>query len=152
LHSQTPLSFIFHQIPPDKTSTQILSFSKGELMQETSKPAARVPLCLPIEFRRSYSRQSTQGGLLNISMTGAFLEHASQDLEINDIINLHVKVSGRERVLQAKIVWKKDSGAGVSFLPENNQDVQIIDDLIYFVKNHREQKKAVLGSIFNRLS
>lgn len=121
-------------------------------MAHTEKPAPRVPLCLPIEFRKSYARDNSRGGLLNISMTGAFLEHGTEDLEVNDKINLHFKVSGRERVLQASIVWKNLNGSGVLFNPENNQDVQIIDDLMYFVKTYRDSKRAVLDSIFSQIN
>lgn len=121
-------------------------------MSETTKPAGRLPLCLPIEFRKTYSRQANRGGLLNISITGAFLEHASEELEINDKINIHFKVSGRERILQASIVWKNVQGAGVRFNPDNNQDVQIIDDLMYFVNNRRESKKSVLDNIFTKIA
>lgn len=117
-------------------------------MTETETPAPRVPLCLPIEFRKSYARDSEKGGLLNISITGAFLEHGEHDLEVNDKINLHFKVSGRERVLQACVVWKNMNGSGVLFNPENNQDVQIIDDLMYFVRTYRDSKRAVLDKIF----
>ncbi|MCB9073718.1 MAG: PilZ domain-containing protein [Bdellovibrionaceae bacterium] len=120
-------------------------------MTETTKPAPRVPLCLPIEFRKSYARDANKGGLLNISLTGAFLEHGPEDLLVNDKINLHFKVSGRERVLQACIVWQNSNGSGVSFNPENNQDVQIIDDLMYFVRTYRDSKRAVLDSIFSQI-
>jgi len=121
------------------------------LMSETEKPAQRIPLSLPIEFRKTYSRQSSKGGLKNISLTGAFLEHVTEDLEINDRINIYFKVSGRERILQASIVWKTGKGSGVKFNPDNNQDVQIIDDLMYFVKTCRESKRAVLDSIFKKV-
>ncbi|MBY0314091.1 MAG: PilZ domain-containing protein [Bdellovibrionales bacterium] len=120
-------------------------------MSEIVKPADRIPLRLPIEFRKTYARQSEKGGLVNISITGAFLEHRTEELEINDQINIHFRVSGRERVLQATIVWKSNAGAGVRFSPDNQQDVQIIDDLMYFVKDHREKKKAVLHSIFSKV-
>ena len=121
-------------------------------MPELMTPAPRVPLLMPIEFRKTYSRQTTKGGLLNISLTGAFLELMAEDLAVNDQIHLHFKVSGRERVLQANIVWKNTSGAGIQFHPENNQDVQIIDDLIYFVKTRRDSKCQVLNSIFGKIA
>jgi hypothetical protein len=121
-------------------------------MSETVTPAQRVPLVLPIEFRKTYSRQTSKGGLLNISMTGAFLELTPDELAVNDHIHLHFKVSGRERVLQANIVWKNQKGAGIQFNPENNQDVQIIDDLIYYVKTRRESKREVLNSIFGKIA
>ncbi len=120
-------------------------------MAEMAKPADRISLRLPIEFRKTYARQSEKGGLVNISLTGAFLEHISEELDVNDQINIHFRVSGRERVLQATIVWKSNGGSGVRFSPDNRQDVQIIDDLMYFVKNHKEKKKAVLHSIFNKV-
>ena len=121
-------------------------------MQGLQTPAPRIPLCLPIEFRKTYSRKQTNGGLRNISMTGAFLEHLTENLEVNDKINIHFKVSGRERTLPATIVWKNGAGSGVRFMPDNNQDVQIIDDLIYFVEHRRESKKTVLNSIFTKLA
>ena len=114
-------------------------------------PAPRVPLMMPIEFRKTYSRQVSRGGLLNLSLTGAFLELSPENIDINDQIHLHVKVSGRERVLHANIIWKNTRGAGIHFNPENNQDVQIIDDLIYFVKTRRESKRDVLNSIFVKI-
>lgn len=120
-------------------------------MAEVTKPADRIPLRLPIEFRKTYARQSEHGGLMNISITGAFLEHHSGELEVDDTINIHLRVSGRERVLNATIVWKNQAGSGVRFAPDNQQDVQIIDDLMYFVKNHREKKKAVLNTIFSKV-
>ena len=121
-------------------------------MQGLLKPAPRIPLSLPIEFRKTYSRQQSAGGLRNISITGAFLEHGTADLEINDKINIHFKVSGRERTLPATIIWKSSTGSGVRFMPDHNQDVQIIDDLMYFVENRRKSKKSVLNSIFNKLA
>ncbi len=122
------------------------------MSEVVTTPAPRVPLVLPIEFRKTYSRSSSKGGLLNISLTGAFLEHIPEGLDINDQIHLHFKVSGRERVLQAAIVWKNTKGAGIQFNPENNQDVQIIDDLIYFVRTRRESRREVLNSIFGKLA
>jgi hypothetical protein len=38
------------------------------------KPAPRLPLQLPIEFRKNYSRKSDYGDLKNISLTGAFFD------------------------------------------------------------------------------
>lgn len=121
-------------------------------MSETMTPAPRIPLQLPIEFRKTYSRQPSRGGLVNISLTGAFLEHLPEDVDVNDQIHIHFKVSGRERVLQAAIIWKNKKGSGVQFNPENNQDVQIIDDLIYFVNTRRESRREVLNSIFGKIA
>ncbi|MCB0378482.1 MAG: PilZ domain-containing protein [Bdellovibrionales bacterium] len=116
------------------------------------KPAPRLPLKLPIEFRKNYSRKSDYGDLQNISLTGAFLVHDVNEIAINDKINIHFKVSGRERTLQASVVWLNSDGCGLQFHPDNNRDVQIVDDLMYFVKDRRTKNRTVLDSIFSRVS
>ena len=47
------------------------------------KPAPRLPLQLPIEFRKNYSRKADYGDLKNISLTGAFLIHETDEIVIN---------------------------------------------------------------------
>ena len=116
------------------------------------KPAPRLPLQLPIEFRKNYSRKSDYGDLKNISLTGAFLIHNSEEIVVNDKINIHFKVSGRERTLNASVIWLSDAGCGLQFHPDNNRDVQIVDDLMYFVKDRRVKNKTVLDSIFDQVS
>ncbi len=116
------------------------------------KPAPRLPLQLPIEFRKNYSRKSDYGDLKNISLTGAFLIHNSEEISLNDKINIHFKVSGRERTLNASVVWLTDAGCGLQFHPDNNRDVQIVDDLMYFVKGRRSKNKNVLDDIFDQVS
>ena len=116
------------------------------------KPAPRVPLQLPIEFRKNYSRKSDYGDLKNISLTGAFLIHNSEEIVVNDKINIHFKVSGRERTLNASVVWLSEHGCGLQFHPDNNRDVQIVDDLMYFVKDRRVKNKTVLEDIFDQVS
>ena len=115
-------------------------------------PAPRLPLTLPIEFRKNYSRKMDQGDLRNISLSGAFLAHASNDILINDKINICFKVSGRERVLQASVIWKNSNGAGLRFHPDNNRDVQIVDDLMYFVRDRRSKNRSVFESILSEIS
>jgi hypothetical protein len=116
------------------------------------KPAPRLPLQLSIEFRKNYSRKADYGDLKNISLTGAFLTHESTDeMLINDKINIHFKVSGRERTLNATVVWLGESGCGLQFHPDNNRDVQIVDDLMYFVKGRRVKNKTVLDQIFSKV-
>ncbi len=116
------------------------------------KPAPRVPLQLPIEFRKNYSRKPDFGDLKNISLTGAFLIHNTEEIVVNDKINIHFKVSGRERTLNASVVWLSDNGCGLEFHPDNNRDVQIVDDLMYFVKGRRVKNKTVLEDIFSQVS
>lgn len=116
------------------------------------KPAPRLPLKLPIEFRKNYSRKSDYGDLRNISLTGAFLIHDTEEFVVNDKINIHFKVSGRERTLNASVVWLGENGCGLRFHPDNNRDVQIVDDLMYFVKGRRVKNKTVLDQIFSKVS
>lgn len=115
-------------------------------------PSPRIPLALPIEFRKNYSRKMDQGDLHNISLSGAFLAHTSNDILINDKINICFKVSGRERTLQASVIWSNSKGAGLRFHPDNNRDVQIVDDLMYFVKDRRSKNRNVFDTILNQIS
>lgn len=116
------------------------------------KPAPPLPLQLPIEFRKNYSRKSDYGDLKNISLTGAFLIHNTDEIVVNDKINIHFKVSGRERTLIASVIWLDVNGCGLQFHPDNNRDVQIVDDLMYFVKGRRSKNKNVLDEIFDQVS
>lgn len=116
------------------------------------QPSPRLPVQLPIEFRKNYSRKADYGDLKNISLTGAFLIHSLNDISVNDKINIHFKVSGRERSLQATVVWLTENGCGLQFHPENNRDVQIVDDLMYFVKGRRNKNRNVLDEIFSKVS
>jgi len=116
------------------------------------KPSPRLPLQLSIEFRKNYSRKSDVGDLKNISLTGAFLVvDNTEDIVVNDKINIHFKVSGRERTLNASVVWLGEGGCGLQFHPDNNRDVQIVDDLMYFVKGRRVKNRNVLDEIFSRV-
>lgn len=116
-------------------------------------PSRRVPLQLDVSYRRSYSRRMGKGRLKNISLTGAFLELTlDQPLSPNDKLLVTILVSGRERKIPANVVWHTHSGCGIQFQPTNNRDVQIVDDLIYYVENSRESQRSVLDNIFKRVS
>ena len=121
-------------------------------MSSNGTPAPRTPLYLDVSFRRSYARQDTVGVLKNISLTGAFLEVAGHNLNVEEKLNLTFVVASRERKISAQIVWKNSMGAGIKFLPHNNQDTQIIDDLIYFVESKRIGHRGVLDGIFKKVS
>lgn len=115
-------------------------------------PAPRLPLVMDVEFRRSYARQSDKGKLRNISLTGAFLETGVLGLGAEDKVNLTFVVSGRRRNITATVVWKNTLGFGVRFHPTNNRDIQIVDDLMYFVESKRETRRDVLDNIFRRVA
>ncbi len=123
--------------------------------ENVSSPAPRMPLQLEIEFRRSYARRGEKGRLKNISLTGAFLELETalpRKLSPQDKVLITLFVSGRARQISAHVIWNSDSGCGLKFLPTNNRDVQIVDDLMYFVENSRDSQREVLDSIFKKVA
>ena len=113
-------------------------------------PSPRVPLKLNVDFRRSYGRNFEAGVLKNVSMTGAFLEHQMDNLQTGDKLQLTFKVGGRQRKVNAQIIWCNKAGAGIKFLPSNGRDVQIVDDLMYFVESKRETRRSLIDEIFKR--
>ncbi len=120
-----------------------------------TSPAPRFPLQMDIEFRRSYARRGEKGRLKNISLTGAFLEldkGGIRKLEPQDKLLITLFVSGRARQISAHVIWHSTSGCGLKFQPTNNRDVQIVDDLMYFVENSRDSQRQVLDSIFKKVS
>ena len=117
-----------------------------------SEVAPRVVLSLPILFRKTYGRRDENGLLKNISLTGALLESSNQNYMPNDKLIFQMQVSGRERNINAKIVWKGSGVYGVRFMPFNKADIQLIDDLMYFVNVKKENKKDLLSSIFKKVS
>lgn len=120
--------------------------------QQKPAPAPRVPLEMPIEFRRSYSRHSGEGRLKNISLTGAFIETEDiQDLSPSDKIQLTFEVSERRRKMNCTVIWKNTRGCGVVFHPFNKRDVQIVDDLMYFVESKRDCRRDVMDDIFKKV-
>lgn len=114
-------------------------------------PAPRTPLNIAVAFRKSYAREETQGTLKNISITGAFLAHVGEQIRVGEKLNLQFSVAGRERSIPALIVWSNEFGAGVKFMPQNNRDVQIVDDLIYYVENKRSGTRDILEMIFKKV-
>lgn len=126
-------------------------------METLNSPAPRTPLNIEVEYRKSYAREESQGVLKNISITGAFLASGSGNITSGGIktgekLSLKFCVSGRERNVQAVVVWNNTNGCGVKFLPTNNRDIQIIDDLIYFVENKRTDTKGILHDILKKVS
>lgn len=121
-------------------------------VNQTTTPAPRLPVEMDVEFRRSYGRQTEKAKLVNISLTGAFLQAPSQALLPNDKVFVTFTVSGRVRKIQASVVWKNEIGCGVKFHPFNNRDIQIVDDLMYFAESKRQSKRSVLDDIFKHVS
>lgn len=115
-----------------------------------NNPSPRIPLKLQIEYRKSYGRSGELGELKNISLTGAFLEHTNEELKASDKVCITFKVGGRTRKINASIIWSNEHGSGIKFLPTNNRDVQIVDDLMYFVESKRENRRDVLDDIFKK--
>ncbi len=115
-------------------------------------PAERMQLFIDVEYKKSYARKQNIGIMKNISLTGAFVSHGVEKLDANEKIMLHFKVSGRARKIQASVIWTDVNGAGVKFHPFNNRDIQIIDDLMYFVKSKKESQAFLLNNIFKQVS
>lgn len=114
-------------------------------------PAPRTQLLLPVSFKKNYSRENSKGSLRNISLSGAFLEHEESALKPNDKLVVFFEVAGRERKIQATVVWSNSVGCGLKFMPVNNRDVQIVDDLIYFVEAQRTDRRHVLDKILKKV-
>ena len=121
-------------------------------MNTNQSPAPRTPLFLDVVFRKNYARVDSNGSLKNISLTGAFLEVPVNDLVMGEKLNLFFTVGSRDRKIAAQVIWKNTFGVGVKFLPHNNQDIQIIDDLIYYVESKRIGYRGVLDGIFKKVS
>ena len=121
-------------------------------MEAATIPAPRTPLHLEVSFRRNYARETTTGVVKNISISGAYLECEGEVFKANDKLQLTFEVGGRTRKVMAQVIWLGSHGSGIKFLPTNNRDVQIIDDLIYFVENSRTDRRSVLDSIFKKVS
>ena len=121
-------------------------------MISDQKPAQRLPLKMEVEYRRTYARNCDFGLLKNISLTGVFLQTNKANMSLNDKFLLTFRVSGRKRQIPATVVWTNSLGCGMKLMPFNNRDVQIIDDLMYFVKNNRENRKDLLENIFKQVS
>ncbi len=121
-------------------------------MEMPTQPAQRTPLNLDVQYKKSYARCESIGTLKNISLTGAFLNSPDQQFRTTEKINLRFIVSGRERKVAAQVIWTNSTGCGVKFLPTNNRDIQIVDDLIYFVENHREDRRDVFTDILKKVA
>jgi hypothetical protein len=115
-------------------------------------PAQRTPLKLDVSFKKIYSRSDSKGTVKNISLTGAFLEHRGENFKANEKLHLKLNVGDRARKIACQVIWVNSFGCGIKFLPLNNRDVQIVDDLIYFVKNHKAEQQDVLDGIFKKVA
>jgi hypothetical protein len=134
-------------------SEELIVASDKEIFVNSTdnSPSPRTPLHIGVSFRKSYAREETTGTLKNISLTGAFLSHTTGTLGAGEKLHMTFNVAGRERDLHALVVWTNSFGSGVKFLPQNNRDVQIVDDLIYFVESKRTGTRDVLDSIFKKV-
>lgn len=122
------------------------------IVDTENSPAPRTPLNIDVQFRRSYARDDSGGSLKNISISGAFLGHRDKALKAGEKVTLTFQVSGRERQVQCTVIWTNSYGSGIKFLPQNNRDVQIVDDLIYFVESKRTGTRGILDDIFKKIA
>lgn len=115
-------------------------------------PSPRTALNIEVAFRKSYARDESTGTLKNISLSGAFLAHTNQQLKAGEKVHMTFSVAGRVRDIHAIVVWSNAYGSGIKFLPQNNRDIQIIDDLIYFVETKRVDTRGVLDQILKKVA
>ncbi len=120
-------------------------------MNAKNDRTTRTPLNIKILFRRNYARDNTTGILKNISLTGAFLAHAHH-LQVGEKLHILFSIAGREREVESIVIWCNNSGAGIKFLPQNSKDVQIVDDLIYFVESKRSGTRDIFDLILKKVS
>ena len=121
-------------------------------LKSDTNPAKRIMLAVEVNYRKTYGRQDLKGKLINISLSGAFLKTEDLDFNMSEKIHLTFSVGTRPRDLTAKIVWKNEYGMGLEFFHTNNRDVQIIDDLIYYIEESRHDRKQVLSQIFEKVA
>lgn len=119
-------------------------------METSTTPAPRTALHLEVTYKKNYARQLSKGTLKNISLTGAFLDCQAESFRPNEKLQLTFIVAGRERKISATVIWANSGGCGVKFHPNSNRDVQIVDDLIYFVEAGRTERRDVLDGIFKK--
>lgn len=120
--------------------------------KELSRFLPRTQLNLPVDFKRPYGRKRISGIIKNISLSGAFLGIKDLDILEGERITVMLNVGNRERPLESKVVWKNEFGCGVEFEHQNNRDVQIIDDLLYFIESKRNTTKSVFNTILLKVS
>ena len=123
-----------------------------EQNSDSGIPAPRTPLHIEVEFRKNYARTDAKGTLKNISISGAFLSHEGTQLKPGEKLTLTFQVSGRVRQIAAQIIWSNKVGSGLKFKPANNKDVQIVDDLIYFVESKRSGNREIFEKILKKVS
>lgn len=121
-------------------------------MDQTKVPAPRTPVSLDVTYKKNYARCEGKCKIKNISLSGACLEIAGEIVGANEKINVNIEVAGRKRKLNAYVVWFNQTGCGVRFVHGNNRDIQIIDDLIYFVENDRAERRDVVEDIFKHVA
>ena len=119
---------------------------------EEKQVAPRTPLNISVDFRKSYGRELSKGILKNISVTGAYLAHRANSLQPGEKLHMIFSVAGRERDINAVVIWVNSFGAGIKFQPQNQRDVQIVDDLIYFVETRRTDTRGVLDQILKKVA
>ena len=118
---------------------------------ELEKPAKRHRVELKFEFKRSYARQPAQAEVKNLSLTGALIK-IDQPLRPAEKISVFLAISGRTRKVNAEVIWAGDGVSGIKFLPFNNRDLQIVDDIIYYATEKSHSTKELLDTILNKVA
>ena len=97
--------------------------------------APRFKVDYSIALKKLFSNNQDMVKIKNISMSGAFIEMTTEEFNTRELVGLNFVVNDRERVVQARIVWKSKEGLGVQFIPQTFQDQVIINDLIFLLRH-----------------
>lgn len=116
-----------------------------------NQPAPRTPARMGVEFRRVYGRQVFDGIIKNISVTGVFIEHALR-FEKEDMVQIEMCIGNRKKKIKAKVIWSNEMGSGLQFHPKSKQEIQMIDDMIYFIEQRWHEMKGVLNNILIKMA
>jgi hypothetical protein len=87
-----------------------------------------------------------------VSLTGAFISHQHHDLISGDRVTIELVIGGQKRKIVAEVIWTNSFGAGIKFIPANQKDIQMIDDLIYYLEEKKSSLNSVLGEVLKKVS
>ena len=124
---------------------------RGNTNMEFEKPAQRHFVELKFEIKRSYARVPAPAEVKNLSLSGAFIR-TEDPLKTAEKINVFLTVSGRTRRIAAQVIWVGERGAGIKFMPFNNRDLQIVDDIIYYATEKTQSTRDLLDTILSKVA
>ena len=108
------------------------------------------PEKIQVLIRKIYDRKNQPGSIKQISLEQALLSGNLQ-LEAEDRLFLAIKIGRRQRRLEAYVKKIDSSGTWIQFDLKSSQDLQFVDDLIYFEEQARCWRRQMMHNIFESL-